>query len=89
MAYRVLQPYGKDRGREATEISTWSTIADAFAEVDRYAERMRSKGLPADCVALLVIDDEGSRYDDRTRIDKEAVRRAFHLKVPPVCGCEF
>ena len=59
MAYRVVQPYGKDRGREATEISTWSTIADAFAEVDRYAERMTSNGLAGDYVELIVVDDEG------------------------------
>ena len=59
MPYRVVQPYGKDRAREVTEVSSWATIRDAFAEIDRYAASAVSNGLPGDYVELLVIDDEG------------------------------
>ena len=59
MPYRVVQPWGKDRAREATEISTWASIEQAFADVDRYAARTVSNGLPGDYIELLVIDDDG------------------------------
>jgi hypothetical protein len=59
MAYRVMQPYGKDRTREATEISRWANIDDAFAEIDRYAEGSADGGQAGDYLELLVVDDEG------------------------------
>ena len=69
MPYRVVQPWGKDRGREATELSSWATLADAFAEIDRYAARYVSNDLPGDYLELRVVDDEGTRCDDRGRTD--------------------
>lgn len=57
--YRVVQPWGKDRAREATENSVWASIADAFAEIDRYAARVKTSRLPGDHLELIVVDDEG------------------------------
>jgi hypothetical protein len=57
--YRVVQPWGKDRTREATAISVWPTIAEAYAEIDRYAVRVKTSRLPGGHLELLVIDDQG------------------------------
>ena len=57
--YRVVQPWGKDRSREATGF-VWPTITDAFTEIDRYSARVKTSKLPGDQLELLVIDDEGS-----------------------------
>ena len=59
MPYRVIQPYGKDRGREATEIFSCATIAEAFAEIDRYAAHLKANNLPGDYLELFVVDDDG------------------------------
>ena len=45
--------------REATELSVWTTIAAAFAEIDRYAARCVSNGQLVDYLELLVVADEG------------------------------
>ena len=42
-------------------MSSWATIADAYVEVDRYAVRDVSNGLPGDYIELVVVDDEGQR----------------------------
>ena len=34
-----MQPYGRDKAREATIISQHATAAEAFAEIDRLAGR--------------------------------------------------
>jgi len=36
--YRVVQPYGRDKAREATVISEHQIAADAFAEIDQSKE---------------------------------------------------
>jgi hypothetical protein len=57
--YRVVQTWGKDRAREATEISTWGTLAEAFAEIDCYAARVKTSDVPGDHLELFVVDDDG------------------------------
>ena len=59
MTFRVVQPWGKVRAREVTEVSSWATVADAFAEVDRYAAREKTRSIPGDHLELLVVDDDG------------------------------
>jgi hypothetical protein len=59
MPFRVIQPWGKDKAREATLISEHPTAADAFAEVDRLSVRMVRTGAPSDAVELIVVDDRG------------------------------
>ena len=58
MTFRVVQPWGKDRTQEATEVSSWATIADAFAEIDRHAARVKTRQLPGDHLELLVVNDD-------------------------------
>jgi hypothetical protein len=35
MPFRIVQPYGRDVGGEATTISEHRTVSEAFAEIDR------------------------------------------------------
>ena len=66
-SYRVVQPYGPDKARQSTLISTHPSTAAAFAEIDRLAAQMERTGAPSDAVEPLVIDQ-----DDRI------VQRAAH-----------
>ena len=36
---RIVQPYGRDKAREATLINEHATAAEAFAQIDRLSER--------------------------------------------------
>jgi hypothetical protein len=53
----VVQPYGRDKGRESTVVYEADTAAAAFAEIDRLAERMDRTGAPPDSVEFLVVDE--------------------------------
>jgi len=57
--YRVVQPYGPDKAREATIISEHQTAPDAFAEIDRLSAQMVRTGAPSNTVELLVVDPAG------------------------------
>lgn len=54
----VVQPYGRDKAREATIIYEAPTAEEAFAEIDRLAAQMARTGAPSDAVGLLVVDAE-------------------------------
>jgi hypothetical protein len=58
-AFRVVQPWGHDRARQATIVSTHATASEAFAEIDRLAERMVRTGDRSDAVALIVVNEHG------------------------------
>ena len=53
--YRIVQPYGRDKAREATIISERTIPADAFAEIDRIFAQMVRTGAPSDAVELIVV----------------------------------
>ncbi len=44
LPFRVMQPWGPDKGRQASLISEHATAADAFREIDRLSPRHRSPG---------------------------------------------
>jgi hypothetical protein len=44
MTYRIVQPWGRDKGREATVISEHPTAAEAFEALDRLAEQAARTG---------------------------------------------
>jgi len=58
MKFFVVQPYGRDKGREATVLYEAQSAAEAFTEIDRLTERMRHTGAAPDSIELLVVDDE-------------------------------
>jgi hypothetical protein len=57
--YRVVQPWGRDKGRDATVVSKHPTAAEAFAELDRRMWVMARNGAPPRAVELLVADSSG------------------------------
>ena len=57
--YRVVQPWGPDRARQATIVSDGHpTAAAAYAELDRLQFQMLSTGVQPDTVELLVVDGQ-------------------------------
>jgi hypothetical protein len=55
----IVQPWGRDKARQAARISEHDTVAEAFAEIDRMAAQMIRTGGRSDAVELLVVDAEG------------------------------
>ena len=58
MRYRIVQPYGRDKAREATFQSEHATVAEAFAAIDETYARMRRLGGTSTGVELIVIDEQ-------------------------------
>ena len=56
LAFRVVQPYGRDKARQATIISERGTVPEAFAEIDRLRTQMARMGAPANKTELIVVD---------------------------------
>ena len=50
LMFRVVQPYGRDKARDATVISEHPTAGDAFAEIDRLSAQMVRTGASSDAV---------------------------------------
>jgi len=59
MIYRVVQPWGRKRGVEATLISEHTSINDAFATIDRIALEILRTGAAPQSIELLVVDEHG------------------------------
>jgi hypothetical protein len=57
--YRVVQPWGPDRGRQASIQSEHATLAEAFAAIDALSGQMVRTGAPSDAIELIVVDDDG------------------------------
>ena len=57
MIYHVVQPWGRDKYRQAGPISSHSTAEEAYAELDRYAARLAEDDLPEDTLELYVVDE--------------------------------
>ena len=54
--FRVVQPWGPHKGRQATLISEHHTAAAAFAEIDRLSAEMVRTGAPSDAIERVVVD---------------------------------
>ncbi len=50
--FRVMQPWGPHKGRQATLISEHHTVAAAFAEIDRLSAEMVRTRAPSDAIEL-------------------------------------
>ena len=57
-ALLVVQPYTDrtDRLTSAIVVSEHATAAEAFAELDRMADRLRHFSLPGNAIEMLVVD---------------------------------
>jgi hypothetical protein len=56
-AFRIVQPWGPDKARQATVISEHQTAGEAF-QIDRLSSEMIRTGAPSDAVELIVIDHD-------------------------------
>jgi hypothetical protein len=54
--FRVVQPWGRDKARQASVVSTHQTVAEAVAAVNALKARMVQTGAPPDAVELVVVD---------------------------------
>jgi hypothetical protein len=59
VTFRVVQPWGPDKGRQGTVQSEHTTVDEAFAALDRVATDMAQSGIPGDAIELVVVDEHG------------------------------
>jgi hypothetical protein len=59
ICFRVVQPWGPDKGRQGTVQSEHRTVAEAFAALDGIATDMAQSGVPGDAIELVVVDQQG------------------------------
>ena len=57
MIYHLVQPWGRDRYRQAGPISNHPTAEEAYDELDRIAARLAEDDLPEDTLELYVVDE--------------------------------
>jgi hypothetical protein len=57
--FRVVQPWGQDKARQATIVSEHSTAAEAFGALDGMAAQAKRTGGRIDAIDLLVVDADG------------------------------
>jgi hypothetical protein len=57
--FRVVQPWGPDKGRQGTVQSEHKTVAEAFTALDSIATEMSLSGVPGDAIELVVVDENG------------------------------
>jgi len=58
MPYSIVQPWGRDRYRQATVTSTHDTVDDAYARLDAIAAKLQRDGAPPDTLELYVVDTD-------------------------------
>ena len=58
MPFYVVQPWGRDRYRQATVTSIHDTVADAYARLDAISATLQRAGAPPDTLELYVVDTE-------------------------------
>ena len=54
--YYIVQPWGRDRYRQAGVTSMHATVADADAKLDAIAAKLKRDGAPPDYLELYVVD---------------------------------
>ena len=58
MPFYLVQPWGRDRYRQATVQSIHATVDDAYARLDAIAEKLQRDGAPPDYLELYVVDEQ-------------------------------
>jgi len=53
--YYIVQPWGRDRYRQAGVTSVHDTVADAYAKLDAIAAKLQRDGAPPDYMELYVV----------------------------------
>ncbi len=58
MPYYVVQPWGRDRYRDATVVGIHETVTDAYDALDKIAETCQRHDVPDDWLEIYVVDAE-------------------------------
>ena len=58
MPFYVVQPWGRDRYRQATVTSIHDTVDDAYARLDAISEKLQRDGAAPDTLELYVVDTD-------------------------------
>ena len=58
MPFHLVQPWGRDRYRQATVQSIHDTVDEAYAWLDAIAEKLQRDGAPSDYLELYVVDEQ-------------------------------
>ena len=61
--FKVVQPWGRNRGVEATTVSSHGSVGDAYARIEYLQARLKATGVPDDAIELLVVDAAGQLMD--------------------------
>jgi hypothetical protein len=61
-AYYLVQPWGRDRYREATVVGIHDTVTAVFDALDAIAEKLRRSGAPDDWPEICVADEGRQPY---------------------------
>ncbi len=56
VSFRVMQPWGPDKGRQATLVSEHATALEAFDAIDQLSAEMVRTGAPSNAVELIVVN---------------------------------
>jgi hypothetical protein len=58
MPYYLVQPWGRDKYRQATVKSIHETIDDAYDRLDWIAEKLERNGAPEGYLEIYVVDED-------------------------------
>ena len=58
MPYYLVQPWGRDRYRQATVMGIHKTVRDAYDALDEIAETRQRPDVPDDWLKIHVVDEE-------------------------------
>ena len=83
MIYHLVQPWGRDKYRQAGPTSSHPTAEEAHAELDRIAARLAEDDLPEDTLELYVVDEQ------RTPVPRPVKRPRVDAVICERCGAEM
>ncbi len=55
--FHLVQPWGDDKYSQATIVSTHATVAEAYAALDRIAEKLHQDEAPEGTLEIYVMDE--------------------------------
>ena len=61
--FRVVQPWGPDKARQATLQSEHAAVGEAFAALDAISGKMMRTGTPSNAIELVVVDENGRQVE--------------------------
>ncbi len=57
LMFHLVQPWGDDKYRQATIVSTHATVVEAYAALDRIGEKLHQDEAPEGTLEIYVVDE--------------------------------